>query len=178
MDVFLAPLAGGPPERLTFHSADDHVVAFLPGGEGVVFLSRRDTPRHRVYSVPVAGGQPSVLLTVPATAVTFSPDGSKVAFPLGSMHWWRQGYRGAGNFDLWIRTLAGGKARRVTAWEGNDTHPLWRKDGTLLFLSDRKGKANLWKTDPSAPAKAVQVTFHKHHPVLNPSLSPDGRWVA
>jgi tricorn protease len=178
MDVFVVPLSGGPPTRLTHHSASDRALAFHPKGDAVAFLSRRDTMRHRIYSVPVAGGEPSVFLPVAAPGLTFSPDGTKVAFPLGAMHWWRRGYKGAGNFDIWVRKIGGPKGVKITSWEGNDTDPMWGKDGNLYFVSDRDGTANLWKADPAASGKAKQLTFHKRHTVCTPALSPDGRWVA
>jgi tricorn protease len=177
MDVFVIPDGGGEAKRLTFHSADDLVLGWTPDGSRVLFLSQRDTFRAKVYAAPLQGGEPSVALEVPAASVSFSPDGKSLAFVLGASSWWRRNYRGSGEFRIWVKTGAE-KARRIPAEGGNDTNALWARDGTLWFLSDRGGVANLWRMNPAEPAKARPVTSHLRHPVLWPSISADGGRIA
>ena len=85
-DVFVMPSTGGPATRLTFHSADDMPSDFTPDGSAVIFSSSRmDDVKSslfpspilsELYSVPVAGGTPTMLLTTPAVNARFDSAGT------------------------------------------------------------------------------------------------------
>ena len=72
-DVFVMPVNGGNPTRLTYNSAQDYPYDFSPDNKNVLFGSSRQTsqanirfysPRlfQNLYTVNVAGGKP-VLIT-------------------------------------------------------------------------------------------------------------------
>ena len=81
-DVFVVPAAGGPVQRLTYHSGADTPCSFTPDGKNVLFTATRlDVAKHaefphyralpELYSVPVAGGRPTQVLTVPAMEAVY-----------------------------------------------------------------------------------------------------------
>ncbi len=177
MDVWIMPASGGEPMRLTWHSAPDRVLGFTASGDSVIFSSRRDTLQARAYSVPVAGGEPAMVLDAAVYELAFSRDGSKTAFSAGANSWWRRKYRGSGAFDIWIKETGKPRAAKATSWAGNDSAPMWAPDGTLYYVSDKSGVSNIWKMNPAKPLDAVQITKHARLPVLWPSISANGGFI-
>jgi dipeptidyl aminopeptidase/acylaminoacyl peptidase len=55
-DVYVAPVKGGEPRRLTDHPKSDSRPRFSPDGKRIAFLSNRDGS-SQVYVVDVAGGE-------------------------------------------------------------------------------------------------------------------------
>ena len=87
-------------------------------------------------------------------APAVSPDGSTVVYTL------RQTDLDAdrGRYDLWIRSVAGGDARRLTTHIANDTSPAWSPDGRyVLFLSNRDAATQVWRI-PVDGGEAQPVT--------------------
>lgn len=83
IDVYLVPVAGGEPRRLTTHPAVDEVLGFTPDGTAVLFASPRHahTGRHRqLYTVPVTGGMPTLLPIPHAFKAAYSEDGATLAY--------------------------------------------------------------------------------------------------
>jgi eukaryotic-like serine/threonine-protein kinase len=77
--------------------------------------------------------------------------------------------------DLWLMNAGGRNARQVTDDALGELNPLVTPDGrSLIFVSTRFGKFNLWRTalDGSNPQ---QLTTGETEPWFD--LSPDGRWV-
>ena len=56
-DLWLAPLAGGEPRRLTSHAKSDSRGRFSPDGKRIAFLSARDAA-PQVYVIELSGGEP------------------------------------------------------------------------------------------------------------------------
>jgi len=187
-DIYLMPAAGGRPKRLTYHSADDMLGDWSPDGRWIVFSSNRDHRFTQIYLLEVETGYVRRLTNDETNlhSPTFSPDGRYIVFCRGGTSWWRKGYRGSANSEIWRLplTLDGdritvGSPERLTHYEGNDWSPMVSPDGsTLYFVSDRKGVFNIWRMPflPLGDEKAQPVTQHTDR-VLNPNLSRDGRFI-
>ncbi|MDT7896500.1 MAG: S41 family peptidase [Armatimonadota bacterium] len=193
-DIYLMPAIGGRPKRLTFHSADDLLGDWSPDGRWIVFSSNRDHRFSQIYLLEVATGYVRRLTDDETNlhSPTFSPDGRYIVFCRGGTSWWRKGYRGSANSEIWRMpiTLDGdritvGTPERLTRYEGNDWSPMVAPDGTLYFVSDRTGVFNLWRMPfvgardegrGTGEAEAEQVTKHEDR-ILNPSMSRDGRFI-
>jgi hypothetical protein len=80
LDIWVKPLAGGEPARLTWNQADDHEPAFSPDGSKVVFRSERDG--GGIYGVSVLGGEER-LIAAKGRQPRFSPDSTQIAFWTG-----------------------------------------------------------------------------------------------
>ena len=84
---------------------------------------------------PVTSNTPRTLSRVTfedglQTQPTWSPDGRFIAYASDQ----------AGNFDIWVQPVAGGRAVQVTTDPASDWQPSWSADGnTLAFRSERDG---------------------------------------
>ncbi|MCH9650387.1 MAG: PDZ domain-containing protein [Deltaproteobacteria bacterium] len=179
-DIFvLATDGSSPPRRLTHASVEDRPIDFDPQGENVIFTSRRDESFRRssnFYSVPLAGGTPHLALPILGLSGSWSPDGATFALVRGSTRWTRRGYRGAANRDLWL-WRSPDDILQITDFDGDDDRPNWISDGSLVFLSSRPGRKNLFRLD-LATGDIRQITSHQGSDVRMPRSSADGRLLA
>ncbi|MBW7907006.1 MAG: PD40 domain-containing protein, partial [Phycisphaerae bacterium] len=192
-NVFLMSATGADVRRLTFSDRAEVPTDFSPDGAYVYFHVRKAGEvafEPRVYRAPVEGGQDWRVLDCSSANARISPDGKRIAFQRGWAPWWRRGYRGTANHDLWVHDLAGGAFTRLTDWPGNDRDPAWDADGRgLYFLSDRggdpnddsearpAGTVNVWY-QPAAGGAARPVTSFTGDDVRDFSISADGRRLA
>jgi dipeptidyl aminopeptidase/acylaminoacyl peptidase len=80
-DIWLIPVAGGEPMRLTASSGADYHPRWSPDGKRIAFVSTRGGS-SQVWSIPVAGGE-AVQVTDISTGAhdpIWSPDGTMIAF--------------------------------------------------------------------------------------------------
>jgi len=158
--VYAVPVEGGTPRRLTFHPGDDLVRGWTPGGE-VLFASARLTISARVrrlYTLPLEGGHPVALPMPMAERGAFSPDGRLAYTPFAEPFWSWKRYRGGMTVPIRLLDLGTLDEVEVPHENATDTFPCWL-EGTLYFLSDRRGVVNVWQHVPGT-GDAQQVTFH------------------
>ena len=188
-DVFVSPAYGGKARRLTFDSAHDTVVGWNPDGKSIVFSTYRTTGYpggQELYSIPLEGGRESKLPFHEAKDATFSAEGKTVAFSRGQGTWYRKGYRGSSNDDLFVATADGASVRRVTDFPGDDTRPMLSPDGKkLYYVSEVHGgpanievmDLNTATTPPTGNGSPKQLTRHTDDAVRRARLSGNGDWI-
>ena len=187
-DVFVSPAVGGKPRRLTFDSAGDIVTGWTPDGKNVVFASSRSTefPSNMTcYTVPVEGGAERRLQLFEAKETHFAPGGGAVAFVRGPGSWYRRGYRGSSNDQIWLANPDGTAQRPLTTFDGQDGSPMWSPDRRRLYYVTEQGSArgcanvvcqNLTgDLNPDGPPQ--RVTAHEHDTVRNARISGNGEWI-
>lgn len=157
-DVFVIDADGSGVRRLTRHSAADRLGGWTPDGR-ILFTTRRafvQVEREREFhTVSAEGGTPDRLLAATGYSPRVSPDGRFVAFTFGTNGRLRKGYRGPADKDVWLHDTEDGSYARLTRFEGNDLHPVWAGDRSLMFLSERDGTYDLYRlalTADGAPA--------------------------
>jgi tricorn protease len=186
-DVYVVSVHGGRPRRLTTDSAADLVCGWSPDGKNVLFASTRSTdfpPGYELYSVPVEGGRAKRITAAEGREGTYSPSGDRIAYVRGPGTWYRKGYRGSSNDDIWVCNPDGTNHRRVTNFAGQDNSPMWSADGkSLYYVSEVYGTpANIVRipVDPPAagsPARPQQITFHKDDAVRKAKISGNGEYI-
>jgi tricorn protease len=187
-DVFLVPAVGGKPKRLTFDSAPDMVTGWTPDGRGVVFTSPRSTafpPSAECFVVPVEGGAERKLPLFEAKEAHFAPTGNLVAFVRGPGTWYRRGYRGSSNDDIWVGTADGKNPQRVTDFNGQDSYPMFAPDARKLYYVTENGSklgcANVvcqpLGSDGAPAGPSKRLTAHEDDTVRQARISAGGEWI-
>jgi len=92
VDVWMIPLGGGHPERLTSDPSMEGYPTWSPDGQWIAFTDgfepNEEGGVHAIYLIPAAGGQirpvTSDADSVGGGAITFAPDGERIAFFSGN----------------------------------------------------------------------------------------------
>jgi tricorn protease len=181
-DVFIVPVQGGRPRRLTFDSADEIVNGWSPDGKTILFTSAQSTnfpSAADLYAVPVEGGRVRRITYSDGKDGVYSPKGDHIAYVRGPGTWYRKGYRGSSNDDIWVCNADGSSPHRVTDFIGQDTSPMWAPDGqTLYYVSERFGTpANIVRQSLTSKSPPEKVTEHKEEAVRRARISGNGEWI-
>ncbi|MFN4259728.1 MAG: S41 family peptidase [Gemmataceae bacterium] len=181
-NIYVVPVQGGRPRRLTFDSATDVVNGWSPDGKYVLFSSLRAAEfpaRYDLYRVSVEGGKVERITQSEAREGTYSPDGKHVAYVRGPGTWYRKGYRGSSNDDIWLCQADGVNHRQLTDFLGQDNAPMFSGDGkSLYYVSELFGTpANIVRMDLSSKSKPEQITFHTDDGVRRARINRTGEWI-
>ncbi len=188
-NVYVMSSEGGQPKQLTFYQGQaqqlsdrmgvlNQVIGWTPDGKSIVFLSRRDASNgwtKRPYTVSVDGGLAKPMPPDEGGLLSFSPDGTKIAY--------NRIFR---NFRQWKR-YTGGLAQDITIYDiknnvvdqviphtdYTDTFPMWHGN-TIYFTSDRgpEHRLNLYSYDTGSK-QVEQLTKFDEFDVMWPSMGPD-----
>jgi len=171
-DLFVVPVTGGEPKRLTFDNRDIYgPPAWTPDGRDIVFSSpRRGLPT--LWRISASGGTPRpVAGVVMASQPSISPKGNQLAY----VHEF-------GNVNLWRVALKdekhpqGAPASVISARRYN-FRPHFSPDGKrIAFESDRSGYSEIWACD-SDGSNCGQLTSLRGTAGAA-RWSPDGHFIA
>ncbi len=169
MEVYVMPLTGGLPERLTWEGERAKVVGWTPAGE-VLYSTRHfaTLPDRQLIAIdPSTHAQRRLPLT-PATEGCFFPEDETLFFTRQSSQTsFTKRYVGGTAAELW-RFTPGTEATPLTAdFPGTSHQPQCGDDGRLYFVSDRP----LAWTPPELDAR-VDNRLLSHLQLW--SMQPDG----
>lgn len=170
-EVYVMPISGGPPTRLTYDGDGDAVVGWTP--EGSVLYSTRahsTLPDARLFAV---NPKTRVLTPIPlAQAADGSYDAATrtlffTRLPFQGSHTKR--YKGGTAQTIWKWNDALKEALPLTGkYEGTSKNPMYYA-GRVYFVSDRDGIMNLWSMDANGGG-LKQLTHHPDFDVATASL--------
>lgn len=160
-DVFTIPVEGGTPTRLTFEPTSESVEGWTPDGKKVAYSSNYGNHTNRMarmWLVPTSGGVPERTDIAEVADLSFSPDGSMMAYNRSQSHQfnWRR-YRGGtqGRISFWdFNTKA---YSEIPADREQNYFPMWVGE-EVFYLSDKnQANINLYKYNTKSK-KITQLT--------------------
>jgi eukaryotic-like serine/threonine-protein kinase len=136
LNIWVQPLPGGSPLRVTTDPSNDGQADIAPDGSSVVFRSERGG--GGIYLATIAGERSERLLVPFGRNPRFSPDGTSVAYWSGD----RDTTIASGG--LFVLSLAYGSSVRLASDFKDARLPVWSSDGRyILFTGCRMGERPL-----------------------------------
>ncbi len=187
-DIFIVPATGGQVRRLTYHSGADTPCSFTPDGKHVLFTATRldgvkhaEFPHYRalpeLYRVPVDGGRPGQVLTIPAMEARYDRKGERLLYTENKSleDEMRKHNKSAFARDVWLLDVKAGKYTQITRFPGGEFTPVWDAQETgFYYLSERSGDFNVWHMPLDGSSQPSQITSHEKHPVRSLTASAGG----
>ncbi|MDA0214904.1 MAG: PDZ domain-containing protein [Planctomycetota bacterium] len=175
-DIYVTPIDGGIPKRVTYHPSGEIPADWMSDGRILFSATGMGTyPRApQIFAVSADGGLPTEFPTPYGANPTLSANGKFLAYTPHSTdtRTWKR-YRGGMATDIWVYDLTNNTAKRVTQWEGTDTIPMWHGD-TLYYLCDAgpEHRLNIWSCDAQGGNRR-QITKFAAFDIKWPSIGPD-----
>jgi len=153
-DVYVMPADGGQPKRLTFDSVPENVVGWTPDGSKIAYVTRGGSnfgQQPRLWLISKDGGLPEPTPVLEAAEVSFSPDGTKIAYnrKYSDQFTWRH-YRGGTQGRISFFDLKTNEYSELPSGDYNSYYPMWIGNA-IYFVSDRELDCiNLYSYDLSS----------------------------
>jgi tricorn protease len=173
-EVYVMPLAGGLPKRLTWDGSA-MVVGWTPAGNVLYGTMNRSTlPDAQLATVDPTTGASELLPLSQAAEGAYGADGKTLFFTrLRYQGSHTRRYKGGTAQKIWKLAPGAADAVPLTAdYDGTSRWPMWWR-GRVYFVSDRDGTMNVWSMDENGK-DLRQHTRHNGWDVTSPSLS-DGK---
>lgn len=136
-DVYVIPVTGGEPQRVTFHNDYAEMMDWTPDGKRLIFRARSIPASYAMYSVPVGGGYAEKLPLEFAQNLSLGPDSNHFVFNRfnrASAAWFR--YEGGRKNDLWIGGLADKSFKKIYESKLSAEYPVWTERGICFSTDD------------------------------------------
>ncbi len=176
--VYVLPLAGGTPRRLTKNSPS-YWHGWSPDGKTLAFVGQRNGD-FDIYTIPVAGGEETRLTTAPGLddGPEYSPNGQYIYF----------NSERTGHMQIWRMKSDGSEQTQVFSDDYNNWFPHISPDGKwMAFLSfdksvvghpENKDVTLRLMSLPDGKIKVLAKLFGGQGTDNVPSWSPDSKQLA
>ncbi len=169
--LWVMPIGGGPPRRLTDDIFEICQPDWSPDGKTIAFQSYRDGNFH-IWTIGADGSGLKQLTkgAFDCREPRFSPDGSKIAFSSD---------RG-GRYGVHVLHVASGAITPFSSGPGDEFEPSWAPDGKSIVFTVDKVRIEVQGFDGArrtiGKVKASADRFNAAS-VASPAFTPDGKDV-
>lgn len=170
-DVYVIPIEGGEPKRLTYEPETDNVVGWTPDGK-IAYVSSAGSftnRQQRLWYVDPKGGLPIRTPIIEAAEVAFFPDGKRIAYNRTNSYNfnWRR-YRGGTQGRISFYDFATNGYSEIPQGREQSYFPMVAKNA-VYYISDKNlGTLNLYRYDP-ASKRTTQLTQFRDEDIKFPS---------
>lgn len=176
--VWRLPASGGTPVQIPtgpLHKINNDHGLSPDGTQLAVSDQSEPDDLSRIYVLPITGSEAPQLVAGSNGGRSYwhgwSPDGRTLAFVASRPDV-------GGDFDIFVKDLAGGPERRLEASKGLDDGPDYAPDGRFIYFNSvRSGNMKIWRMAPDGRTPE-QLTFGDETRDWFPHPSPDGKWLA
>ncbi|MFN0010792.1 MAG: S41 family peptidase [Phycisphaerales bacterium] len=179
-EVYVMPMSGGLPRRLTWDDAGCGVLGWTADGRVIARTDKLSTlPSQQTTLIEPKTGERTMLPLAQCADAVFEPEGGKaeeaatvfVRIPFNGS--WTKRYQGGTIEQLWRFKKGEGEAKNLTGdFDGTSKRPMWFK-GRVYFLSDRDGHMNIWSMTPDGK-DFKQQTKYVGYDIMGASLDSSG----
>lgn len=178
---FVMPAEGGAPRQVGFHTAGYLVEGWAPDGQSLLVSGSRDhfwRDADRFFLLKIDQRTAEVpLFDSPGRNGRLSPDGRKLLFTREGAPWWRKGYWGSQDSQVWLYDIGSQSFTKVLNPPGGALWPLWKPDGKgFYYVGIHKGALNLREHDLET-GKDRPMTEFDDDSVVFPAISRDGSTI-
>ncbi|WP_435016924.1 S41 family peptidase [Tundrisphaera sp. TA3] len=178
---YVMPADGGVPRQVGFHSAGYAVEGWSSDGRSLLVSASRDhhwRDADRFFLIPTEERSAEIpLFDSAGKSPAISPDGKTVLFTREGTQWWRKGYKGSQDSQIWSYDRESKAFQQVLAPPGGALFPLWGPEGkTMYYVGVQKGAFNLFERDLATNADRALTDFTDDS-VVYPCISRDGSTI-
>jgi Tol biopolymer transport system component len=170
MDVYLVNSDGTNLERLTFPPAYHYSPRWSPDGKELAYITQNinDTYLNLVDVSTSKNVQKQIQLNIEGGSISWSPDSKKLIYSS----------KRDKNEDIYEYDLSLEKEFRLTTDTAMDFSPEWTKDdSTILFVSNRSGKFDIFTLNITNLDIVMQVSNLTDYIINNPFWSVDNKKI-
>lgn len=174
-DVYVMPIGGGSPRRLTFEGGMLRTVGWTPDGK-VIYASRLTGAGQGeiLYTVDPAGGEATAIPLWRANDATYGQDGQTLFFSRRGLTARARDnavlYRGGGMEQLWRwRNGSSEEAVQLLADFGAPIRFPMAYGGRIYFISDKSGADAVWSVGEDGSG-VTKLSGEMPFPVLQASI--------
>jgi tricorn protease len=159
-EVYVMPIDGGRPKRLTYEEGSPIVYQWTTSGKILYSTTSRSTlPNAQLVKIDPENMTSELIPLLQADQGTYSPGGELFFTRLRDQGSHTKRYKGGTAQSLW-KFDGAGEARALTAdYPGTSKDPMYY-NGRIYFLTDRDGTMNIWSmnTDGGDLKQHTRVT--------------------
>ena len=179
--VYVMPVGGGIPTRLTFHSDGSSLVQWSKGGDAMIIRAQRDhywRNGSRYFEIEVKERPfENLVFNAYGSEAHLSSDNNRMLYTREGVRWWRKGYHGSQAGQIWLYDREKDEHKQVCDHESGCRSPLWAAEkNEFYYVSQKSGSFNLWKMNLQS-SDDQQLTSFDDDSVVLPCVSSDGKTI-